>query len=128
MESKRDKRIRVGISILPEIITLADNNIKNANCGSRSELIENAIQFYIGYIMSDKNTEFLSTAISKTVQGIIANTEKRLSTLAFKQAVASMKMSKILALFIDLDKQQEEQINLEALRETKKINGTIPFE
>ena len=128
MESKKEIRIRVGISILPEIITLADNNIKNANCGSRSELIENALQFYIGYITSDKNTEFLSTAISKTVQGIIANTEKRLSTLAFKQVVASMKMAKILALYLDLDEQQEKQIYLQALSEAKKINGTIPFE
>ena len=128
MESKKDKRIRVGISILPELITLADNNIKNANCGSRSELIENALAFYIGYIVSGKSTEFLSTAISKTVQGIIANTEKRLSSLAFKQVVASLKMSKILALYLELDKQQEEQIRLEALSEAKKINGMIPFE
>lgn len=120
-------RFRATIRLEPESIEKLDKCLELANCKSRNELFEKAVDFYIGYITTENNTDYLSKIITQTVHGIIGNTEKRLSTIGFKQVVASLKMSKILALYLELDEEQEKRIYIEALNEAKKINGTIPI-
>jgi hypothetical protein len=65
--------------------------------------------------------DFLSTVIVQTVEGIIKNTEKRLASLQFKNAVAQLEVAKTLALFAELDDEQQRRIHLESVDEAKRL-------
>ncbi len=57
---------------------------ENDNCKSKSEFIEKAIQFYLGYLKQERNVNYLSPRITSQMNAIIAGTEQRLSRNLFR--------------------------------------------
>jgi len=90
MEENNDKRIRIGITILPDAVQTADNNIKTANCKSRSEFIERAIFHYAGYLAMENNTDYIAKAITQAMRGIVKSSEDRLARMQFKEDATRM--------------------------------------
>ena len=126
-ENRENTDQKVTIRIPSEHITKLDSFIKLANCKSRNELIEKAIEFYIGYITAESNTNYLSDVITTTIDGIISGTEKRLSRLQFKEAVELAKLSKLISMMLNYDEDIIKQIHIDAVNEVKKINGFIDY-
>ena len=100
---------------------------KEDNCQSKSEFIEKAIEFYLGHISSNENTNYLCDVITTTIEGIISNTENRLSRLQFKEAVELAKLSKLISMMLNYDEDIIKQIHIDAVNEVKKINGFIDY-
>ena len=49
--------------LYPETVRRMDSSLELANCQSRSEFVENALHFYMGYLVTDDTTEYLSKAL-----------------------------------------------------------------
>jgi len=104
-----------------------DNNLKVANCKTRSEYIHKAIEFYNGYIHSQNITGYLSQSISTIIEGIISNTENRIARIQFKQAVELAKVFKLLTIILETSKETIDDIHFECVNEVKGINGILKY-
>ena len=64
-----------------------DRWYKVANCGSRTEFVEQAVNFYIGYLKTGETNFYLPPAVEAVIEGRLGTFEDRMSRLLFKQAV-----------------------------------------
>lgn len=70
--------------LYPETVRRMDNSLDLANCQSRSEFVEKALPFYIGYLVTDDTTEYLSKALLTSLQGMLDMNDDRMRSLMFK--------------------------------------------
>ena len=75
------------IWLRPSVIRRMDAWMEEANCRSRSEFIEKAVRFYMGYLGTEDTSEYLSDALVATLRGIIADSTNRTNGILFKCAV-----------------------------------------
>ena len=101
---------------------------KEDNCGSRSECIEKAIIFYVGYLSSNDNSEYLPNVVTSTLQSILAESDTRMSRLLFKFAVELAMPMNIIASSQDIDKLTLTKLRGECIKEVKKLNGSFSFD
>ena len=126
-KNKENEHQRITIRIPDELQLKLDSVIKLADCRSRNEFIEEAIEFYIGHISANSNTNYLSEVITTIIDGIISGTENRLARLQFKEAVELAKLSKLISMMLNYDEDIVRQIHIDAVNEVKKINGFIDY-
>ena len=125
---KEENKRKFALWIYPQTLEKIEEIYKQDNCKSKSEFIEKAATFYLGYLASNRNMNYFPKAISNVVDGIISGTENRLARLMFKQAVVLAKLSKMLAMAYGFDETQEEKLHYDCVEEVKKINGYIKIQ
>ncbi len=101
---------------------------ENDNCKSKSEFIEKAIQFYLGYLKQERNVNYLSPRITSQMNAIIAGTEQRLSRNLFKIAVELGKLSHMIAVDNNVDEDTLRELHAMCVDEVRHINGCIDFD
>ncbi len=101
---------------------------ENDNCKSKSEFIEKAIRFYLGYLKQERNVNYLSPRITSQMNAIIAGTEQRLSRNLFKIAVELGKISHMMAVDNNVDEDTLRELHEMCIDEVRHINGCIDFE
>ena len=65
--------------ISKDTIDRAKQSYKDDNCSSASEFIEKAILFYLGYLSSQENQDYLAQVIPSTVKSIGCSSKWRWS-------------------------------------------------
>lgn len=128
MDTNNEKRVRIGITILPDALQTADNNTGAANCKSRSEFIERAIFHYAGYLATQNNTDFIAKVITESMRGIIKSTEDRIARMQFKEAVELAKIVRMIAPLCELGDDELRQLHIECVGEVKHINGIVKLD
>ena len=123
-----EKKTKFALWIYPQTLKEIEHHFKNDNCHSKSEFIEKAVKFYIGYLNQKNNVDYLSPMITETVKAEIHGTEQRLSRLLFKIAVEMGKLSHMLAAMHDVDKETLHELHIMCVNEVRKINGIIHYE
>lgn len=98
------------------------------NCASKTEFIEKAVKFYIGYLRQQEEVNYLSPMITETVKAQIKGTEQRLARLIFKVAVELGKLSHMTAALNDVDDETLKSLHAMCVTEVRKINGIINYE
>ena len=86
MRSKGQKN-RFSLYISDEALEMARQWYEADNCSSMSEYIEKAVQFYSGYLATDKNENYVSDIVLSTLKGIMDDTENRHNGSLFRIAV-----------------------------------------
>ena len=125
---ERETKIRIPLWIYPSTDGEVENTYESDNCRSKSEFIEKAIQFYLGYLKQARNVNYLSPMITSTVEAVVNGTEQRLSRNLFKIAVELGKISHTLAAANDVDEETLRELHVMCVDEVRHINGTISFE
>ena len=126
-ENQEVKR-RFQLWVMPSTLELADQYYRSDNCASRSEFIEKAIQFYAGYVSSQRNQDYLAHVIPATVKGIVDESSNRMGRLFFKMAVELAVIENILAAVCEVDQQELKRLRGQCVEEIKRTNGMISFE
>ena len=111
-----------------ETIELVEKWYKEDGCKTRSEFIERAINFYCGYLTAENNKEFLSTAISDTMENILVGFENRMASLLFKLAVETAMMMHVTAANNEIDEETLSALRGMCVEEVKRLYGRISFE
>ena len=70
MSEENKKRTAVWLS--PRLIRRMDSWLEEDNCSTRSEFIEKALRFYMGYLATEDTSEYLSRALVDTLRGTLA--------------------------------------------------------
>lgn len=112
----------------PETLEEVGEVYEQDNCRSKSEFIEKAVKFYLGYLKQEKNVNYLSPRITSSVEAVIHGSEQRLSRNLFKIAVELGKISHTLAAANDVDEDTLHELHAMCVDEVRHINGTISFE
>lgn len=112
----------------PETIKKIEQEYKEDNCASKTEFIEKAVKFYIGYLRQQEEVNYLSPLITETVKAQIKGTEQRLARLLFKVAVELGKLSHMTAAINDVDDETLRSLHAMCVNEVRKINGIIDYE
>ena len=83
--------------LYPETVRRMDSSLELANCQSRSEFVEKALHFYMGYLVTDDTTEYLSKALLTSLRGMLDINDDRMRSLLFKLCVETNMMMHVIA-------------------------------
>ena len=117
--------MRIPVWITPKTLEQIDKIFLNENFKSRSEFIEKASEFYIGYISSKENLEYLSSVLVSTIDGRVSLTEDRLCKLIFKMSVEISMLMNLYAVELDVDDDMLDRLRGKCIKDIKKTNGNI---
>ena len=126
MSDENKKRTAVWLS--PGVIRRMDSWLEEDNCSTRSEFIEKALWFYMGYLATEDTSEYLSQALVETLQGIVADNSNRLRTMIFKWCVELNMMGHTIAAHFRADPINRRELRAYAVDEVKRTNGQISFD
>lgn len=105
-----------------------DGWLKEDNCKSRSEFIEKALRFYMGYKNSEDTTSYLSKTLVSVLEGVVHNETNRIASLQFKLAVEAAMMMNVLATEINISKADLRALRGRCIKEVKSTNGRFSFD
>ena len=126
--AEKDLKRKFALWIRPSLLEEVDSLYKSDNCASRSEFMEKALRFYMGYLSSQKNQDYLAHVIPATVKGIVDESSNRMGRLFFKMAVELAVIENILAAVCEVDQQELKRLRGQCVEEIKRTNGMISFE
>ena len=82
-----DNKKSTTIWLRPSVISRMDGWLEADDCQSRSEFVDKALRFYMGYLGTEDNTTYISRAILTAIQGTLDDNNNRLCRILFKCAV-----------------------------------------
>lgn len=103
-------------------------NMKRANCSSRSEFVNKAVRFYLGYLETSENGSTLFPVLDNALDGRMKDQETRLSRILFKLAVEVAIMSHIVAGTNEVSDGQLAAIRELCVDEVKRLSGRYSME
>ena len=127
MDDKPYKR-RTAVWLDPNVIQRMDGWLEADNCKTRSEFIEKALRFYMGYLATEDTSAYLSRALVDTLRGILRDNTNRLSTMLFKWCVELNMMGHTIAAHFRADPVNRRELRAYAVDEVKRTNGKICFD
>jgi len=114
--------------LYPETVRRMDSSLELANCQSRSEFVEKALHFYMGYLASEDITEYLSKALLTSLRGVLDANDDRMRSLMFKLCVETNMMMHVIAAHFKDDIGDLRALRGYAVDEVKRTYGRISFD
>ena len=127
MSGNADKT-KFSIRVDTELLELADAYIRDSTVQNRTELIEDALRFYLGFLTTKRAEDYLLQSLSSVMTGTVQDSENRIARMDFKLAVELSKLAHVIAYTHDVDEEALHKLHLKCLDEVKRINGAIAFE
>lgn len=122
-----EKKERIPVWLYPSTLEAIDQTMAADNCKSRSEFLENAAQFYAGYISGEEAVSYLPAALVAALRGTIQGSEDRIARLLFKLAVELDMMMNVMAVAMEVDKGELERLRADCVRNVKRTSGAVSF-
>ena len=122
-----NKKMKKGFWLSEDLDEEIDIYLQLDNCSSRSEFVENALRFYIGYLNTKNAGAFLPETLSAMMTGTLDYYVGRIGSLLFKQGVDLHVLSQIIAYDTDIDEGEYQRLLGKAIRDMKRTNGRISF-
>ena len=122
------EKTKFSIRVDTDLVELADTYIRSSTVKNRTELIEDALRFYLGFLTAQKAEDYLLQSLSSVMTGTVQDSENSLARMDFKIAVELSKLSQVIAYSHDIDEDALKRLHLKCLEEVRRINGAIDFE
>lgn len=127
-EINRTVKKRTAVWLYPETIEGMDSLLEKDNCKSRSEFIDKALNFYMGYLLSEDTTGYLSKILISAIQGILKETENRNANNLFRLSVEMSMMMNILAAGLEINDEELRSLRGRCVQQVRKTRGKISME
>ena len=114
--------------VQPETTEKVKEMYKQADCRTRSEFVERAIRFYVGYLTAENKANFLPNMFLSNMRSIVRESDTKQNRMLFKIAVEMAMIENILANLNNFDPVAVERLRGVCVEEIKGINGTLRFE
>ncbi len=121
----KNNKERTAIWLYPETMDRLDGWLEKDNCKSRSEFVEKALGFYMGYLGTEDTSSYLSKALLSSIQGTLQNTENRMASNLFRLSVEISMMMHLLATTLDITDEELRRLRGRCVTEVKKTKGKI---
>ena len=126
--SDEQNKKKTTLWIHPDLILRMDSWLEHDNCKSRSEFIDKALRFYMGYLSAGDTSDYLCSALVATLRGLIADNANRLRSLLFKWAVELNLAVHTIAAHFNVREEDRSRLRRFAVEEVKRTNGQISFD
>ena len=127
-EPEKEVKRRFQLWLKPSVLQMADDLYEKDNCGSRSEFIEKAIQFYAGYLYGESAGDYLPKILISTLKGILNESDNRISRVLFKLAVEQAITMNVVAATCNISREQLEKLRGTCVSQVKRSIGAYSFE
>ena len=114
------EKIKFSIRMDEELVRTADAYVQEGMALSRTEMIEDALRFYLGFLSAEKSEDYLLQSLSSMLGGTVKDSENRLARMDFKMAV--------VAYSHEVDEGDLQKLHAKCVEEVSRINGTVLFE
>jgi metal-responsive CopG/Arc/MetJ family transcriptional regulator len=116
---------RTAIWLYPNTMDRLDGWLEKDNCKSRSEFMEKALSFYMGYLGTEDTSSYLSKALLTSIQGTLQNTENRVASNLFRLSVEISMMMHLLATTLNITDEELHRLRGRCVAEVKRTKGKI---
>ncbi len=127
MEKSQNKK-RSAIWLYPSTYEKIDKNLENGNSDNRSQFIENAVDFYAGFLNTNNATTYLAEIIQGAIKGTLLSSENRTANNLFRLAVEVAVMTNIMAYGLEISDEQLKQTRARCIEEIKRNRGRVALE
>lgn len=114
--------------LYPETYQKMDRNIEVADCKNRSNFIEKAIDFYVGYLTSQNTTTYLPKILLEAIAGTLKENENRQSAILFRLSVEMSMLMNIFAVDLEISDEDMQTLRGRCVNEVKRNKGRINME
>jgi metal-responsive CopG/Arc/MetJ family transcriptional regulator len=97
--SEKNEKIKTSIYLHPRTFKEIDEIYEEAGFKSKSELMEAAIQFYLGYLTSEDTSDYLPEVIDVSLKSIVGSLEDRTCNIMFKSVPIIEVIDKIIFIY-----------------------------
>ena len=123
-----ENKKKTTIWLYPGTIQRMDGWLVEDNCQSRSEFVEKALRFYMGYLGTEDTSVYLSKALVSTLRGIIEDNANRFRSLIFKMCVEVGMAVHVVAAHFKADRIDLRELRGYVVGEVKRTNGQVSFD
>ncbi len=102
--------------------------VKGGYSKSKNAFINKAIEFYIGYLRNEKNTDYIAPILSSAIKSQMNDVVRNFSEIIFKLAVEVAKQNHIVVSRGELDEDTLYRLNDMCCRDVASNNGRVQFE
>lgn len=127
-KNKNDERDRLSLRVSPLTSFRLEKMKQQKGFGSKNELAEKAILFYLDYLDAENAGLFLPAALKSYLDGRIGQLEDKLSAMAFRHSVEVDMVAGILADAYQFDEEDLRRRRKVSVENVKRTNGRISFE
>lgn len=125
---KEENKTRIPVYICPDLLARVDGWVSEEGSKSRSEFIDHALRFYMGYLSSEDVTGYLNAAIVAVIRGTIEDSLHRLGRMVFKWCVELNMALHTIAAHFGVRETDRERLRNFAEDEVRRSNGRISFD
>lgn len=122
-----ENKKKFALWMYPDTLEKVGKIYQQDNCDSRSEFIEKAVNFYIGYLTSEDKDGYLPSVVTSTLKAIVAESDNRTSRMLFKIAVELAVLQNVVAATNEIDEVAMNRLRGECVKEVKRLNGSLSF-
>ncbi len=122
-----ENKKKFALWMYPDTLEKVGKIYQQDNCDSRSEFIEKAVNFYIGYLTSEDKDGYLPSVVTSTLKAIVAESDNRTSRMLFKIAVELAVLQNVVAATNEIDEVALNRLRGECVKEVKRLNGSLSF-
>ena len=126
--NRKERKQQLTIWLKPSLIERIESLREADNCESKSEFIEKALEFYMGYLSSKENRYYLPNVLTSTIKSIVGESTNRQNTILFKMAVEMNMMMNILASEFNLEESMLAELRGYSVEQVKRSNGLLTFD
>lgn len=123
-----ENKKKFALWVYPDTLEKVEAIYREDDCESKSEFIEKAIRFYIGYLTSEDKKGYLPSVVTSTLKSIVAESDNRQNRMIFKLAVEIAIMGNLMASLNEIDPLSMERLRGECVQEVKRLSGGFTFE
>lgn len=127
MSVPKDK-IKFALYLYPETLERVRELYRQDDCISRSEFIEKAVRFYVGYLTAEDPSNYLPNLFLSNMRSIASESNSRTNRMLFKLAVEQAMMMNVLATNYDIAPETLARLRGSCVQEVKRLNGTFSLE
>ena len=123
-----DEKKKYGFYLFPEVSDRIDASLAEDNCKNRSEFVEKALQFYMGYLGSPDSNLYMSRVLSSLINGVLTQNVDRLCGLLFKLAVEVAMMTQVIGANLNYNEEELRNLRGKCVKDVKTTFGKISLE
>lgn len=124
MSVSKDK-IKFAAYLHPETLDKIKELYRGDDCSSKSEFIEKAVRFYIGYLTAEDKSNYLPNMFLSSMRAIAYESDNRVSRMLFKLAVEQAMMMNIMAANYDIEPDTLSRLRGSCVEEVKRLGGSF---
>lgn len=126
--SNNEDKAKLSVYLRSETADKLKSYYKPLGFRSKSDLIDDAINFYCGYRLADDCEDFYPAVIKSAVNANLESLENRMARILFKYTVELTMMMNIIAAVYNVDEETLGKLRGKCVSEVKRLNGRINFE